>query len=168
MPFGHFQNNNLSRAHAKGVVLSKKTCFCLLGAFFSSPFLEPLLRTLLRTLLPIKAHCKTDLLRTLLRTSSKAVSRTLLRTLLRRARCCTTRLVCAYFQGYFLPFTLQGKNYLARLNHLRKVNFVHVLKVLLRAGGASKNKLAKLNNQQGLNNPKRFSENLEHLADVII
>ena len=47
-----------TRAHAKGVVFSKRRASafkCLL----ESPFLEPLLRTLLRTLPPPKAQCKT-------------------------------------------------------------------------------------------------------------
>ena len=47
-----------TRAHAKGVVLSEKACFCLRCAF-STTFLEPLLRTLLRTLPPFNSYCKT-------------------------------------------------------------------------------------------------------------
>ena len=47
----------MDRAHAKGVVLSKKPLpsECLL----ESTFLEPLVRALLRTLPPFKAHRKT-------------------------------------------------------------------------------------------------------------
>ena len=49
--------------------------------------------------------------------------------------------------GYFLPFTVQGKNNLARQNNLRNVHYMLVLKGLF--GGSLKITLQNKNNPQG-------------------
>ena len=58
------------RAHAKGVVLCERACFCLLNAFYApSKPPPPLLRTLLKTSVSIETLTR-RLLRTLLRSTS--------------------------------------------------------------------------------------------------